>query len=484
MERDLHSKSKELQSLIQEKKLNRNRILEICEDIISLDAGYAVHKRVDETLWNACFYSRFEELKVDFKKSKNEIVLLQLQGELDRANSFYKMLILEATFDKDLRHVASDPGLIIAYKSLIYLGDIDQSIEKQLLRHYQVLALSLILSITKECAAFVNSHLESGETIDDVASSIIEYLLPISVLVTWLSNNTSTINTFISYGAMLKPKEFENKLHDWANALVPIVNKVSSFADMDGGSELIFADSLLVSLSAFKEYYVKNSKVLSSQVDSIITIFSRMAGFVKSLSEDEDGLYVVRDNSAKRKELQKMMKALATEKLKEEVKTLERQQGNFSDLNLPVFVLDVNCFLTIMNTIKSWLMSKSCIIIVPYDVIQSLDSLKNGEEKINYRARDAIRYLEQRLRYPSIHLIGQKPEEEYSINELMSETIFIPQTYQSILQCCQYFKSKSDERADGDFALVTANPELTMIARDLQFPVIAMDTWKPKRRML
>lgn len=115
---------REIQSLIQEKKLNRNRILELCEDIIRLDAGYAIHKRVDDTLWNACFYSRFEELKSDFKKSKSEITLLQLQGELDRANSFFKMLILDLTFDKDVKNVSNDPGLMIAYKSLIYLGDV------------------------------------------------------------------------------------------------------------------------------------------------------------------------------------------------------------------------------------------------------------------------------------------------------------------------------------------------------------------------
>ncbi|KAJ3310644.1 hypothetical protein HDV04_004887 [Boothiomyces sp. JEL0838] len=442
---------REIQSLIQEKKLNRNRILELCEDIIRLDAGYAIHKRVDDTLWNACFYSRFEELKSDFKKSKSEITLLQLQGELDRANSFFKMLILDLTFDKDVKNVSNDPGLMIAYKSLIYLGDVDQSIEKQLLRHYQVLAFSLLLSITKECAIYVNSQLENGDTIEDLADTVIEHLLPISVLVTWLSSYVRTINSFISYGAMLRPKEFENKLHEWANAIVPIVNKVSSFADMDGGNEIISADALLISLSAFKDYYNSNSKILSSNTDSTITIFSRMSGFIKRLSEDEkfnfiifnsqEGQYVVRDNSTKRKELQKMMKALATEKLKDEVKTLEIQH-----------------------------------------VLQSLDTLKNGEERINICARDAIRYLDQRLRYPSINLIGQNPEEQTPMNDIGNGTVFIPRAYLSILQCSHYFKSKSDERISGEFALVTDNPELTIIAEDLHIPVIQMESWKPKSR--
>ncbi|KAJ3270809.1 hypothetical protein HDV01_007431 [Terramyces sp. JEL0728] len=453
MEKDLHSKSKELQSLIQEKRINRDRILELCEDIILLDAGYAVHKRIDEMLWNTYFYTRFEELKLDFKRCKGEAVLLQLQSELDRANSFYKVLVLALTFDRDIDNVAGDPALIIAYKSLIYLGDIayklypvggkphaqlallsvykmididvlyynclsignketspvqrnnldhfllkftmnglstpvesdsvgtdllleylavldgnikmlkfqdmgrilklvtsfvifvhdrdvlfdssNQSMEKQLFRHYQVLALSFLLSMTKECALYVNSQLESGDTIEELASTVVDHLLPLSVLVTWLSSTTRIITTFTSYGAMLRPKEFENKLHDWANTIVMIVNKVASFADMDGGDDIMYADSLLKI-----NFIVFNS---------------------------EEGQYVVRDSSTKRKELQKLMKALATEKLKDEVKTLEQQQGNFRDLDLPVYVLDLNCFLNIMRQIKSWLMSKSCIVIVPFD---------------------------------------------------------------------------------------------------------------------
>lgn len=80
--------------------------------------------------------------------------------------------------------------------------------------------------------------------------------------------------------------------------------------------------------------------------------------------DQETGNFAVRDDEAKRRDMQRMMKNLATERLKTKVMQLETQMGSFMHLDHPICVLDLDCFLQKLFVVKSWLMSKSCTIVV------------------------------------------------------------------------------------------------------------------------
>lgn len=116
---------------------NRRIVLEIAHDVFMMDPSHAKQILLDETVWNACFYSRFGSLK-------NERLF---EADLEMAASFYQNLILciQCEYKVDLRSLGVDllqhklvPNLLdkskdlqidvlsIIYKSLIFLGDIER----------------------------------------------------------------------------------------------------------------------------------------------------------------------------------------------------------------------------------------------------------------------------------------------------------------------------------------------------------------------
>ena len=196
---------------------------------------------------------------------------------------------------------------------------------------------------------------------------------------------------------------------------------------------------------------------------------------------------MVRDDEAKRMEIQKAMKAFAAQRLKTQVETLETEMGSFKHLDHTIYLLDLDCFLFHLHVVKKFLMSKSCSIVVCIEVIQALDIMK--KENIHaVQAREAIRYLEQRFKYPSPFLIGQKPDETASCwsSEGVFEGITIPNSLQKILKACLFFQNQSVQRICGDgFYLVTDTLELKETALHLKIPQISIHQFlsKLKRKL-
>ena len=170
------------------------------------------------------------------------------------------------------------------------------------------------------------------------------------------------------------------------------------------------------------------------------------------------------------------MKTLATQRLKSQVEDLETKQGSFKHLDHPIYLLDLDCFLFHLHVVKRYLMAKSSSIIVCLEVIQMLDVLKKGHIHA-IQAREAIRYLEQRFKYPSPWLIGQKPEERAVCWEPDGtfQGAIIPAPLQRILGACLFFQSQSVQRIrGGDFYLITDHEELHDMALHLSVPVMSI----------
>ncbi|GAN08050.1 hypothetical protein MAM1_0187d07556 [Mucor ambiguus] len=138
--------------------------------------------------------------------------------------------------------------------------------------------------------------------------------------------------------------------------------------------------------------------------------------------------YSVIDENAKRQQQGRFMKALATQRLMEQVSSLEKNVNRMalgkrtkssnsnsgqdtadSPVKRDVYtcVIDATAFLDGLNKVKKWAnqtlnvdrRSQGSIleVIVPLEVIDVLDDYKKGTSHLNMQARESIRFLDQKL---------------------------------------------------------------------------------------
>ncbi|OBZ90235.1 Protein SMG7 [Choanephora cucurbitarum] len=132
--------------------------------------------------------------------------------------------------------------------------------------------------------------------------------------------------------------------------------------------------------------------------------------------------YSVIDENAKRQQQNRFMKALATQRLMEQVSSLEKNVSRMSlksaendpkqskektKRDIYTCVVDITAFLDGLHKVKKWASqtlnvdrrSQSSIleVIVPLDVIDGLDNHKKGTSHTNMQARESIRFLDQKL---------------------------------------------------------------------------------------
>ena len=168
--------------------------------------------------------------------------------------------------------------------------------------------------------------------------------------------------------------------------------------------------------------------------------------------------------------MHRVMKALAEQRLQDQVSKMELKLGEFKHLKQPVFCLDSELYITHLGKVRSCLMSQSCTILVSMHSIQTLDKLKKGGDPRNVNAREAIRYLEQRFQYPTPYLVGQRPEDVKSVSVNASRG------YQSVLECCLFFMEDL-KNTDCAFSLVTDHQELIDLAARFEIPCINSVSW-------
>lgn len=101
-----------------------------------------------------------------------------------------------------------------------------------------------------------------------------------------------------------------------------------------------------------------------------------------------------------------------------------------------------------------------------------MDILKK-DAIVGSKAREAIRYLEQRFKYRSPYLVGQKPEEIHQIPSSISERV--DPAFHALLGASLYFQEKSQERANGGaFYLITDDSNLQSAASLASIDNLAM----------
>lgn len=210
------------------------------------------------------------------------------------------------------------------------------------------------------------------------------------------------------------------------------MNSLNSITEIENVVEYLPEDRELLGFLPLRNYYstidfksinqiINNDKSFNNRNQFYIRI-GRIQAFIKFLIQkypddykyDEiDEKYIIMDEDYKKKDKARLLKLMAQERLKKQVEDLKEKV--FKKIQ-PYVVIDENIILNDLPLLKKWISSKSCKIIIPLNVISVIDIQKNGNAKINIRAREAIRYLEQYSHKPNKFLKIQKNDEKQSIN--------------------------------------------------------------------
>ncbi|KAI8812814.1 hypothetical protein BJ742DRAFT_791903 [Cladochytrium replicatum] len=377
---------------------------------------------------------------------------------------------------------------------------------------------------------------------------------PVGLGCMWLATNLNVITQYRRYIGTFANGDSKTylmkRLYRFARAVAGFTNLFSMFADMDGSEDCLPEDEELLGTSPLREHYRTTMNpeslraVLSQPIpdcvlsdpsnpnapkskfradgntgqpssmwekvgrsyipesERVAARVSRVAFLAKRMSEQSDceffrfeegdGTFAVYDDQARKKGQQKIMQALARERLRDQVDNLERQVRKIQDLSVPMAIFDADCFVSHLRKIKNWLMAKSCSIVVAQDVISSLDRTKKGTDPYNARSREATRYLEQRFKYRTEYLQAQKENEEIVLWDRTGtvdapnagsedEPLVIPKAYRSMLACCLHYNANVEHRpvddSDIPFALVTNDTELAGFAAKLGLPTCTMREW-------
>ncbi|KAI9305637.1 hypothetical protein BJ944DRAFT_287659 [Cunninghamella echinulata] len=157
--------------------------------------------------------------------------------------------------------------------------------------------------------------------------------------------------------------------------------------------------------------------------------------------------YSVIDENAKRQQQNRFMKALATQRLMEQVSSLEKNVNKMSvstnngkhshnkaekvkpeEMEVYTVVVDVTAFLDGLNKVKRWanqtlnvrqrVQTSILQVIAPLDVIDVLDQYKKGDTHMNLQARESIRYLDQQLALLDQHKSSSSHHQENMNNNI------------------------------------------------------------------
>ncbi|KAJ3008419.1 hypothetical protein HKX48_008548 [Thoreauomyces humboldtii] len=319
---------------------------------------------------------------------------------------------------------------------------------RQAIRILQVYLTALLLHLLAtglELAVGVLADpLFDPEALDDMLDERLAWLPICGLVAVWLEMNSEPIfkiwgtyvGTFSESLEVLQPT-----LLRACHSLSAFANFASSFADMDGMAECLAEDVDLLGLVPLRAYYGKLSSaslraVLHNASDvqadnagkpatttastgGTHVRVARIAALANHLAtqpepdafrfDDATGRYVVLDRDAKKKDQHKLSKALATELLRSQVSTLQSHLTRLDALQqrLPTCVLPASVYVDHTPRVRRWIGSGRCVVVLPLEVIDHLDLLKKGNERRNARAREVMRFLDQRFRFRSRFLVAQ-----------------------------------------------------------------------------
>ncbi|KAI9485346.1 MAG: PIN domain-containing protein [Benjaminiella poitrasii] len=151
------------------------------------------------------------------------------------------------------------------------------------------------------------------------------------------------------------------------------------------------------------------------------------------------------------------------------------QQQLVPEYYAEIAVLDTNFLLSKLGFLDALidLANKnpySLLVILPWVVIRELDGLKSGRADVAVSSRNAMRFIELRLREKQMSLRGQKK------NEVSDKALLKNDRAKGddlILDCCMYFQQSTQDKA-GLLSNDRAPSKITLLSNDRNLCIKAM----------
>ncbi|ORX53385.1 hypothetical protein BCR36DRAFT_349272 [Piromyces finnis] len=330
--------------------------------------------------------------------------------------------------------------ILIAYINL--MNDSFKATEsasiRQNIRKHQAICIILLFENLASNVISLNKVLKNDDNLTNFLFNnennenniIFQLLIPISLCCIWIANNNDMLLVYESYTKFYE--ENEKSYKNFKVAIFDLVNYVSSISEFDDTIEYLPEDCELLGFLPLRNYYssmdfksvnqiLNKDKSLNNRNQFYIRL-GRIQTFIKFLVQkypekykyDETlEKYIIYDDEYKKKEKSRISKMMAQERLKKQVEDLKEIAVKQMQ---PYVIVDENIILNDLPLLKRWISSETCKIVIPVNVINIIDIQKNGNAKINTRAREAIRFLEQYSIKPNKYLNIQKKEENCIIN--------------------------------------------------------------------
>ncbi|GAA5806632.1 hypothetical protein HPULCUR_012175 [Helicostylum pulchrum] len=287
----------------------------------------------------------------------------------------------------------------------------------------------------------------NAEKYEKLESMLDEALLPgLSIWASYLSTNTTALAQYCTTASNdVRNREPEKKdLAKSVQSLLSIIISHPSFPDpvlnVLPSTYPLSEDLLLLGLvplsrfhtkvDFFKETVYEAEEQKTSQARKQVR-WGRIRDMTKKLADSNafdfiqynqaEQKYSVIDENAKRQQQGRFMKALATQRLIEQISSLEKNVDRITlsgdkrgesaaaaaavDRQVYTCVVDVTAFLDGLNKVKRWVTQplnadrrtqpSIMEVVVPLEVLNSLDDLKKGTSSESRLVRESIRFLDQ-----------------------------------------------------------------------------------------
>jgi len=217
-------------------------------------------------------------------------------------------------------------------------------------------------------------------------------------------------------------------------------------------------------------------------VNASLLFYSEVLGSYSLDKQDEE--------QAIRERRERGMRAMAQARLQDQISSLEQNlshmQGTPSldydrgaDI-AKILILDTSIFLFHMTDIEAILAAEKNLLVVPIQVISSLDELKKGNQRVNNSARDAIRYLQTLLESNTPWFRAQK-DDEFLMPAQLPEDLggFTRLEANQIASCPLYFNEKYGKRRT---VYLVDDPTVEALCQKFEVTCSTSEPWVPRKQ--
>lgn len=203
--------------------------------------------------------------------------------------------------------------------------------------------------------------------------------------------------------------------------------------------------------------------------ENVLRTNSNILALLENLKEEDPGISELKE---KQQQLQ--------EKIKQEVQTNQelfvRESAKILELlpNYTTIVPDTNCLISSLPLVQGILGTGTFTVVIPLVVINELEGLKKGPERVRHDAGSALEFLESQFASKNLHLKAQTQKGNYLTNIAFRTEEGTNGKHTNddiILECCLFQTKKPPNQKASPVVLLTDDRNLKVKALAAGVPV-------------